>query len=167
MTRGRGLLIVVMETVAATTEREMTAVKLDEYIGVIVKRTDLKLNNYYQKVVKPFNITIDQWMILVVLWEDGEGLTQNELAERTFKDKTNIARMLFTLEEKGFIHRTTDRKDRRSLHVYLTDKGRKLKDEVLPPSIDAYRNTVRGLSPEEVKEFRRLLNKIFENVKDL
>ena len=57
--------------------------KLNEYIGVIVKRTDLKLNNYYQKVVKPYNITIDQWMVLVVLWEE-EGLSQNELAERTY-----------------------------------------------------------------------------------
>lgn len=36
--------------------------RLDEYIGVIVKRTDLKMNSYYQKVVNPFNITINQWM---------------------------------------------------------------------------------------------------------
>ncbi|NRS47049.1 MarR family winged helix-turn-helix transcriptional regulator [Brevibacillus sp. HB2.2] len=139
--------------------------RLDEYIGVIVKRTDLKLNNYYQKVCSPYNITIDQWMILVVLWEE-EGLTQNELAERTYKDKTNIARMLFLLEERGFIHRETDKKDRRSLRVYLTEKGRLLKDEVLPPSIEAYEKTVAGLTEEEVNQFRRTLNIIYENVKN-
>jgi len=140
--------------------------RLDEYIGVIVKRTDLKLNSYYQKVVNPFNITIDQWMILVVLWEN-EGITQNELAERTYKDKTNIARMLYTMEEKGFIYRVTDKKDRRSLHVYLSESGKKLKDEVLPVSIEAYRQTVKGLSEEEVDQFRYLLNKIYDNVKEL
>ncbi|GED57111.1 MarR family transcriptional regulator [Brevibacillus formosus] len=139
--------------------------KLDEYIGVIVKRTDLKLNNYYQKVCNPYNITIDQWMIFVVLWEE-EGLTQNELAERTYKDKTNIARMLFLLEERGFIHRETDKKDRRSLRVYLTEKGRLLKDEVLPPSIEAYEKTIAGLTEEEVNQFRRTLNIIYENVKN-
>ncbi|GAB1532179.1 MULTISPECIES: MarR family winged helix-turn-helix transcriptional regulator [Brevibacillus] len=140
--------------------------RLDEYIGVIVKRTDLKLNNYYQKVCSPYNITIDQWMIFVVLWEE-EGLTQNELAERTYKDKTNIARMLFLLEERGFIHRETDKKDRRSLRVYLTEKGRLLKDEVLPPSIEAYKKTIAGLTEEEVNQFRRTLNIIYENVKNL
>lgn len=140
--------------------------KLDEYIGVIVKRTDLKLNNYYQKVCHPYNITIDQWMIFVVLWEE-EGLTQNELAERTYKDKTNIARMLFLLEERGFIHRETDKKDRRSLRVYLTEKGRLLKDEVLPPSIEAYEKTIAGLTEEEVNQFRKTLNIIYENVKNL
>ncbi|USG64358.1 MarR family transcriptional regulator [Brevibacillus ruminantium] len=140
--------------------------QLHEYIGVIVKRTDLKLHNYYQKVVNPFKITIDQWMILVVLWER-EGITQNELAERTYKDKTNIARMLFTMEERGFIYRVTDKKDRRSLQVFLTDHGKKLKDEVLPVSIEAYRQTVKGLSEEEVNQFRYLLNKIYDNVKDL
>ncbi|MGG4492975.1 MarR family winged helix-turn-helix transcriptional regulator [Brevibacillus reuszeri] len=140
--------------------------KLNEYIGVIVKRTDLKLNNYYQKVVKPYNITIDQWMVLVVLWEE-EGLSQNELAERTYKDKTNIARMLFTMEEKGLIHRVTDPNDRRSLHVYLTEKGRLLKDELLPPSIEAYQKTIAGLTEEEVIQFRKTLNIIYENVKNL
>lgn len=140
--------------------------KLDEYIGVIVKRTDLKLNSYYQKVCNPYNITIDQWMIFVVLWEE-EGLTQNELAERTYKDKTNIARMLFLMEERGFIHRETDKKDRRSLRVYLTEKGRLLKDEVLPPSIEAYEKTIAGLTEEEVNQFRRTLNIIYENVKNL
>ncbi|MGG1663334.1 MarR family winged helix-turn-helix transcriptional regulator [Brevibacillus sp. NRS-1366] len=140
--------------------------KINEYIGVIVKRTDLKLNSYYQKVVNPFHITIDQWMILVVLWEE-EGLTQNELAERTYKDKTNIARMLFTMEERGFIHRVTDKKDRRSLHVYLTEKGRLLKDEILPPSIEAYQKTIAGLTEEEVIQFRKTLNIIYENVKNL
>ncbi|MFP3416134.1 MarR family transcriptional regulator, partial [Bacillus sp. SIMBA_074] len=67
----------------------------------------------------------------------------------------------------GFIHRVTDKKDRRSLHVYLTEKGRQLKDEVLPPSIEAYEKTIAGLTEEEVKQFRKTLNIIYENVKNL
>ncbi len=140
--------------------------ELEKYIGVIVHRADLKLNNYYQKVVNPFDITVDQWEILVVLWEK-EGITQKELAERLYKDQTNIARMLFKLEKKGFVHRVTHETDRRSLRVYLTRKGREIKEDILAPSIEAYKKTVEGLSEEEVETFRRILAVMYNNVKDL
>lgn len=140
--------------------------ELEKYIGVIVHRADLKLNNYYQKVLNPFDITVDQWEILVIVWEH-EGITQKELAERLYKDQTNIARMLFKLEKKGFIHRVTHETDRRSLRVYLTAKGRNIKEDILAPSIEAYRKTIEGLSEEEVETFRRILAVMYNNVKDL
>ncbi|MDR0271598.1 MarR family transcriptional regulator [Paenibacillus sp.] len=140
--------------------------ELEKYIGVNVQRAALKLNNYYQKVVSPFDITVDQWEILVILWEK-EGITQKEIAERLDKDQTNIARMLFKLEKKGFIYRVIHETDRRSLRVYLTPKGREIKDDILEPSIEAYKNTIKGLSEEEVETFRRILTVIRNNVKDL
>ncbi|WII38800.1 MarR family winged helix-turn-helix transcriptional regulator [Paenibacillus thiaminolyticus] len=140
--------------------------ELEKYIGVIVSRADLKLSNYYQKVVSPFGITVDQWEILVVLWEQ-EGITQKELAERLYKDQTNIARMLFKLETKGFIHRVTHETDRRALRVYLTSKGREIKDEIMEHSIEAYKKTIAGLTEEEVDNFRRTLAVMYNNVKDL
>ncbi|MCM3039395.1 MarR family transcriptional regulator [Paenibacillus motobuensis] len=139
--------------------------ELEKYIGVNVQRAALKLNNYYQKVVNPFDITVDQWEILVILWEK-EGITQKEIAERLLKDQTNIARMLFKLEKKGFIYRVVHETDRRSLRVYLTPKGREVKDDILTPSLEAYGNTVKGLSEEEVETFRRILSVIYNNVKD-
>ncbi|OPA80979.1 MarR family transcriptional regulator [Paenibacillus selenitireducens] len=140
--------------------------ELEKYIGVVVHRADLKLNNFYQKVVNPFDITVDQWEILVILWEK-EGITQKDLAERLYKDQTNIARMLFKLEKKGFVHRVTHETDRRSLRVYLTAKGRDIKEEILAPSIEAYKKTIEGLSEHEVETFRRILAVMYNNVKDL
>lgn len=96
-----------------------------------------------------------------------EGITQKELAERLHKDQTNVARMLFKLEKKEFIYRVVHETDRRSLRVYLTPKGRESKDEILSPSIEAYKNTIKGLSEEEVETFRRILSVMYNNVKDL
>ena len=140
--------------------------ELEKYIGVNVQRAALKLNNYYQKVVNPFDITVDQWEILIVLWEK-EGITQKELAERLHKDQTNVARMLFKLEKKEIIYRVVHETDRRSLRVYLTPKGRDIKDEIVAPSIEAYNKTIQGLSEEEVELFRRILTVMYNNVKDL
>ncbi|MCQ6560717.1 MarR family winged helix-turn-helix transcriptional regulator [Paenibacillus mendelii] len=140
--------------------------ELDKYIGVLVHRADLKLTHYYQKVNAPFDITIDQWEILVVLWEH-EGITQKELAERLYKDQTNIARMLFKLENKGFIERRIHETDRRALRLFLTDKGWACKDEILEVSRHAYQRTIAGLTEEEVEQFRKTLTIIHNNVKDL
>ncbi|PYI56918.1 MarR family winged helix-turn-helix transcriptional regulator [Paenibacillus flagellatus] len=140
--------------------------ELEKYIGVMVHRADLKLNNYYQKVVQPFDITVDQWEILVVLWEK-EGITQKELAERLVRDQTNVGRMLFKLEKKGFVRRVTDDTDRRAMRVYLTPKGREVREDILAPSIEAYNKTIAGLSEEDVDAFRRILAVMYDNVKDL
>jgi len=140
--------------------------ELEKYIGVNVQRAALKLNNYYQKVANPFDITVDQWEILVVLWET-EGITQKELAERLHKDQTNVARMLFKLEKKDFIYRVVHETDRRSLRVYLTSKGREMEDDIIAPSMEAYYKTIQGLSEEEVELFRRILTVMYNNVKDL
>lgn len=90
-----------------------------------------------------------------------------ELAERLHKDQTNVARMLFKLEKKEFIYRVVHETDRRSLRVYLTPKGRDIKEEILTPSNEAYNKTIQGLSKEEVETFRRVLTVIYNNVKDL
>ncbi|WP_370519762.1 MarR family transcriptional regulator [Pontibacillus sp. HMF3514] len=41
---------------------------------------------------------------MMLLWEK-DGLMQNQLAEKLYKDKTNFARMASSLEKKGFIRR--------------------------------------------------------------
>lgn len=165
LTSEKSAIIIVAATIIMSIIRRMT-LEFEKYIGVNVQRAALKLNNYYQKVVNPFDITVDQWEILVILWEK-EGITQKEIAERLDKDQTNIARMLFKLEKKGFIYRVIHETDRRSLRVYLTPKGREIKDDILDPSIEAYKNTIKGLSEEEVETFRRILAVMYNNVKDL
>ncbi|MBK5491747.1 MarR family transcriptional regulator [Bacillus sp. TH13] len=140
--------------------------KLEEFLSVMIHRTDLKLNKYYQKVVTPFNLSIESWDILVILWEK-DGVTQKEISQRSGKDQPNIARMLFALEKKGYIYRIPHETDRRSLRVYLTENGKKLKDELFPPSVEAYKFAFRGLSEEEERQFRKTLDKIYNNVKDM
>lgn len=137
--------------------------ELDKYIGVVVDRLDLKLNNYYQKVLEPFNITTDQWEILVVLWNH-EGLTQKELAKQLIKDQTNIARMLLKLEKKDFIYREPHETDGRALRVFLTQKGQDMKDDILKPSKIAFEQTIKGLSDDEVNIFRNIIKKITANI---
>jgi len=74
------------------------------------------------------NITSEQWSIMYNLWVE-EGLTQQELAVRTFRDKPSVTRLINNLERVNLVIRVNDKNDRRSNLIYLTKIGRKMKDE--------------------------------------
>ncbi len=104
---------------------------LDEYISIFIHQTDLTLTSYIKKQLAPYNLAPEQNLVMMLLWEK-DGLTQNEIAELLVKDKTNVARMLFNLEQKGFIRRACPKNDRRSLIVYLTEEGKQLGNHIIP-----------------------------------
>ena len=137
---------------------------LNDYISIVIHQTDLTLTSYVKTKLAPLNIAPEQNLIMMLLWEQ-DGMTQNEIAEKLYKDKTNIARMASNLESKGFIQRVISKEDRRSLKLYLTDKGKELGHSVTPIAEEFNRQVCNGITDEELKELRRILSKIRDNVR--
>jgi MarR family transcriptional regulator, organic hydroperoxide resistance regulator len=108
------------------------------------------------------NIAPEQNLILLLLWEK-DGLSQNEIAKRLDKDKTNIARMLSNLEKKELISRHINETDGRSFNVYLTEKGRKLGDQVHPITEEFNRIVCSGITKEELQIVNEALLKMQHN----
>ncbi len=135
---------------------------LDDYISIFIHQADLSLTNYVKSKLAPFNLAPEQNLVMMILWEK-DGLTQNEIGEKLNKDKTNIARMVFNLEQKGFIRRVNEN-DRRSLRVYLTEKGQELGHQVIPIAEEFNRLVCAGITSEELMEFKRILTKMCSNV---
>jgi DNA-binding MarR family transcriptional regulator len=136
---------------------------LDQYISFVIHQTDLTLTSYIKSQLAPFNLAPEQTLIMVVLWEK-DGLTQIEIAEKLVKDKTNVARMALNLEQKGFIRRVSPENDRRSLLVYLTEEGKQLRNEIIPMAEKINDLITKGISVDELNEFKRILLKISSNV---
>lgn len=134
-----------------------------DYISIKLHQTDLKLTGYIKSLLQPYNLAPEQNLIMMLLWEK-DGLTQNQLAQYLGKDKTNIARMASNLENKGFIKRNFCSEDRRSLELYLTEKGEELKEQVVPVA-ERFNDVVTdGITDEELKELDRLLTKMQKNM---
>ncbi|WP_156791363.1 MarR family winged helix-turn-helix transcriptional regulator [Bacillus sp. SG-1] len=138
-------------------------IKFHDYISIKIHKTDLNLTSYIKSKLEEFNLAPEQNLVMMLLWEK-DGLTQNQLAERLGKDKTNLARMASSLEKKGFIKRTSCQNDRRSLKLHLTEVGNELGCKVLPIAEEFNRIVCKGISQAEIKELERLLTKINENV---
>ena len=61
--------------------------------------------------------------------ENGKGIYVSEIADYMNVSTPAISRKLGILEEKEFIIRNTDEKDRRNIYVSLTDKGKIVRRE--------------------------------------
>jgi MarR family transcriptional regulator, organic hydroperoxide resistance regulator len=137
---------------------------LNEYISIIIHQTDLTLTSYIKNQLEPYNLAPEQNLVMMLLWEK-DGLTQNEIAEQLIKDKTNIARMVFNLEQKGFIRRVCPENNRRSLIVYLTEEGKQLGNHIIPLT-EEFNNLVnKGITNEELNVLKKILTKISNNVR--
>ncbi|RQP15990.1 MAG: MarR family transcriptional regulator [Parapedobacter sp.] len=109
-------------------------------------------------------ITSEQWSILYALWEE-EGLTQQELAQRTFREKTTITRLIDNMERNGLVIRVTDKSDRRTNLIYLTKVGRQLKEACMKQADQTLREALSGVATEHIGIAKDTLKKVYENLK--
>ena len=135
-------------------------------IGVLIHTVDLEISQYLKKQLAPYRLAPEQHLVLALLLER-EGLSQNQIAEQLGKDKSGIARMIVSLENKGFICRSGCSKDRRSVEVYLTDQGRELGETLKSITVAAREIISKGLTEEETSELRRLLGIVRSNVRQV
>ena len=132
---------------------------LDDSVGYLINIVAGKLKNELNRRITSFDITPEQWAVLNRLWEK-DGITQKDLAERTFKDQPNIGRILDKLEKKGLIRRCADTEDLRVLIVSLTQEGQKLKKELIPLAAEVLDLVQKDISEEERKVLVTVLKRI-------
>lgn len=139
-------------------------IPLQEDVGFLVARTDRAMRSYLVHRLQPLGITFQQFQVLVGLSE-GDGIPQELLAERVCLETSFLARLLQRLEKEGLIRRVIAEQDARVRLVLLTPKGQTLRDQVESVRVAALKQVLHDLSEEEVKELKRLLNRIFSTVR--
>lgn len=90
------------------------------------------------------------------------GISQDSLAEIIFIHKSNVARQLASLEEKGFIIRKPAPDDKRSLLVFPTEKA----EAALPVIKDALAEWNALLLDDFDESEKELLNKLTEKLSE-
>lgn len=103
------------------------------------------------------DVTLPQFDVLATL-RFGEGLTQQELAQRLLVTKGNVCGVLDRLERLGWVERRPDPNDGRANRLYLTAAGRRKIEAVLPEHDTLILDALRTLSAADVKTLRRILD---------
>lgn len=95
------------------------------------------------------------------------GVTQEQLSRIMYVHKSNVARQMGSLEEKGFIERRADPADRRSLRVYPTKKAYAALEKVKKAHAEWLELLLGGLDEGERAAASALLQRLAENAKSI
>lgn len=106
---------------------------------------------------------VGQELVLDRLWRE-EGLIQSALADRLLVERNTLTKVLQGLERAGLIERRPDPEDARAMRVYLTDRGRSLRQPVEAVWADADRAMQVDFTTEERIVLRRLLEAARDNL---
>ena len=112
---------------------------------------------HYKGLLDPLDLTYTQYLVMLVLWEQGT-LTVKELGDSLCLDSGTLTPVLKKLEMKGYLSRTRNQEDERSLNVSLTGKGQLLHDSAV--NIPSKVKDFLPLSPTELADLHRLTTKM-------
>lgn len=100
-------------------KNKMDYKNIGRWFGVL----DRQSQNYIAEACAGRGIAYQEYVLLLHLY-DREGISQEDMAHLILADKAVVARGIKALEEKGFVTRRQDGKDKRVKQLYLMEKGR-------------------------------------------
>jgi MarR family 2-MHQ and catechol resistance regulon transcriptional repressor len=83
-------------------------------------------------------------------------MCQKQLSDKILKSTANITTVIDNLEKRALVKRIRQEADRRYITVELTDKGRKLIQEIFPEHVKHINEEMAILSPEEKLHLKKL-----------
>ena len=108
-------------------------------------------------------ITIEQWSVLYHLWKE-DGLSQQELCNRTFRDKPSITRLIDNLEKQHFVKRVASPTDRRINLVQLTDTAKDLQQITIDLANQTMAEALVGVDKKDIETVKSVFQKVYDNL---
>ena len=105
------------------------------------------------------DITHENYITLHFIYEN-PGITQNELALLSGKDKNVIVKSVDRLESLGFASRVRSTDDRRSFCLYVTESGKKIISKYWKRLVERQNEALSALTEKEKHSLDEILGKI-------
>jgi DNA-binding MarR family transcriptional regulator len=114
----------------------------------------------FERMLKEYDIEINsaQGRIMFALWEQ-DGVSINELAQKTQLKKSTLTSMLDRLEKMGYVRRQRSTKDRRKILIKRTNKDKTLESKYVELSQEITKLFYKGFSKTD-------LGKVLKNLTD-
>ena len=123
------------------------------------------LDQLYGQAIESLEISVIEWYVLRSLY-DQDGQRPSDLARVVGRPPTSFTPILDEIEAKGLIERRASPSDRRSVHIHLTEAGKRLSKPV-QKTADRIESRLRSAIPDDRRtEFASLLLALQQPVRD-
>jgi DNA-binding MarR family transcriptional regulator len=128
-------------------------------VWVTFARVYNRLERRLGRVLAAHGLSLSQFDVLATLLH-GEGITQQELAERLLVTKGNVVGLIDRVGAAGWVERRPDPDDRRANRLYLTDAGRKILSEVFPCHAADIQEAFGRFTEAELRQMHQWLERL-------
>src|SRR5882762_8531649 len=132
---------------------------IEDSLGYLVNRMARLVAHELGERIRPAGVAIGQWAVLLFLWAR-DGMTQAELSRRVAIEPPTVVRTIDRMVRDGLVTRAADPDDGRLSRIYLTERARSLRDELVPLAAAVNGEILNGLTANEARTLRRLLAKL-------
>jgi DNA-binding MarR family transcriptional regulator len=137
----------------------------DDSVGYVVRDVHRAFSRSLQAKIAAHGVSMGQWFFLRALWDE-DGLTQRELSQRVGMMEPTTVTALNSMERRGLVERVRNPHDRRKVNIYLTPKGRSLREVLLPCAAEVSDLATRGIEPADLALAIDLLHRMIINLGD-
>jgi DNA-binding MarR family transcriptional regulator len=113
---------------------------------------------FMTKELEAYRIGSGQFEFLIVLYHK-DGVSQETLAKLLKISKATSARAIQNLEKEGYVYRERDETDLRAYRVYLTEKGKEMRNIIFKKNTAFIDILFSNFTLEEKEIFRLLIHK--------
>lgn len=117
----------------------------------------------YQPHFDVLGITYPQYLVLLVLWEEKDGMTVVDIADRLLLGTNTVTPLLKRMEKERLIRRHRSKRDERKVVVSLTPQGRELREQAAAIPLALGEKLMQGpLKPDELATLQRHLRALVD-----
>ena len=135
----------------------------DDRMAHLIRDAGRLLAKSLQARLSDQSVSFGHWSFLRILWVT-EGLTQRELSDQAGVMEPTTFTALKSMEKEGLIERRQLNGNRRKVHIFLTPKGRELKNVLTPMAEKVNAIALSKMSDEEINVTRSVLLRMIENL---
>jgi DNA-binding MarR family transcriptional regulator len=132
---------------------------IEDSLGYQVNRLARSMAHDLADELRPAGVGIGQWAVLLFLWAR-DGMSQAELSQVVAIEPPTMVRTIDRMVRDGLATRGSDPNDARVSRIYLTERGRALRDDLIPKAVAVNAAILRRLTAREGKDLHRLLAKL-------
>jgi DNA-binding MarR family transcriptional regulator len=137
-------------------------IELETSVGFYLTKARQALLERLDRALEPLDLTAQQIGVILLL-SRGYARTPFELSRKMAYDSGSMTRMLDRLEAKGLVARVRSSEDRRVVNLELTREGREAARQIPAVLCKVQNAFLQGLSVEEWKQLKVLLQRILDN----
>jgi DNA-binding MarR family transcriptional regulator len=130
-------------------------------------RTDDLIVDRMAGLVRRLELTPASGLVLSILVDAAGSLPPHEIGRRLIVTRATVTGLVDSLERRGFVRRLSHPKDRRSLLVEITPKGRRTLNQMRPLVHRHQRVWLQPLSEREQESLVELLGRIQDHLATL